>query len=308
MADTTTADIIFDKWIPWNDELKEIPYKTDGGVGPGETRIAHIFKTTPKGQNSCYDLDLSIDGLHSKGEVKEADQADTFRVAKSGRDKLRPIKEAIVRFQNNCKLLLEMKDNLLCIEELKSDKDNLCNLIKNLSINDKKIKKTIIQKLEVIIAISPDEICEGNLILLNELFLELNKIKSSYLTNLKIFQTNRFESTDTMSVKSYKYYKILQAFDKNAQEIEDILGKEELDKISLIENLEHIFIDSPQEMNASFSKITDELFNENEMTWIFVNKTKGYFIRKNSAIALNRITLGCPRFRILFEKTAQGAS
>ena len=60
-------------------------------------------------------------------------------------------------------------------------------------------------------------------------------------------------------------------------------------------------------MNLLLTEITNELFNDVDITWIFVNKTKGYFIRKNSTIILNRITLGLPRFRIIFDK-CQGAS
>jgi hypothetical protein len=114
-------------YTPWPKNTEHIPYKsTKKGEGNGEGRVAFMCNTTPRGQNSPYDL-LNFDHLdgtkRDKGDVKEDDKG-TFNTGKEARIAYRPIARKIdsllVRFKQLGEELGEKDTGELCVAALKS--------------------------------------------------------------------------------------------------------------------------------------------------------------------------------------------
>ena len=264
-----------DKWIDWPEETKNIPYKTNiKGQGPGEDRIAHLFHTTPKGQNLPYDIDLPNYYQNTKGEVKELDSADTFRTGRDGRDRLRPIKTLIMTLVDTINRLI--------------------------SESSEYIDDAIKRKMVCISKISPDEICKSNVSLINDIckyLHDLKQLKYNDLPNVDIF--NSITGLPT-KVNMLMVYNIMVAEEQPELEIKKKLGSH-FDKIRLLTYLKHTYIIYPAKFMDDLNGICD-IFNLS--TLIFVNK-KGYYILCSNIkekICFERITLGNPRFKVHLEK------
>jgi hypothetical protein len=263
----TLINIKFNSWNPWNEESQKVPYKsTTKGIGNGEDRVAFILKTKTLGQNNAYDMDLSIPGINSKGEVKELDSANSFKAGRNGRDLLRPIKNDIITF---------------------------LILIKSLSID--KIK----EKVEIISEMSPDEICESNIIILSEICELLYNLKKDIPTNTKVYTCYDILTGEKKEINSTKLYKLLKADNRSIDEIKKELGNDEYENEKLLEELNHCYINNPKMMMDNLNEIYSILFKE--ITLIFVDEDKGYYIgTTNTNIKFNRITMGTPRFKVIF--------
>lgn len=99
------APIETDKWIPWTDVSKDIPFEsTVAGQGDGENKVAAELGTPPpKGQNSSYDLEVPIGDVTYRADVKKLD-GNSFNTGVTGRDALRPIKEYIITLLESLRL------------------------------------------------------------------------------------------------------------------------------------------------------------------------------------------------------------
>ena len=266
-----------DKWNNWDETDKKISYKTNiKGQGPGEERIANLFKTKPKGQNIHYDIDLPNYYKNQKGEVKELDSANTFQAGCDGRDLIRPIKAHITK-------LLEIFNNLAY--------ENLNYII------DSNIK----EKMGRISKISPDEICKKNISLINEICNYLHDLKDrtyKYLPNINIHDSITGIKS---SVHMLHAYIIMVAERKSATDIKKILSNEQFDFVNLLTIIEHPYINDTKKMNNDLNSLC-VMFELT--TLIFVNE-KGYYILCSNIkdkICFERITRGTPRFKVHLEK------
>jgi len=236
----TLINIKFNTWNSWNEESQKVPYKsTTKGIGNGEARVAFILKTKTLGQNNSYDIDLSIPCIHSKGEVKELDAANSFKAGRNGRDLLRPIKNDIITF---------------------------LILIKSLSID--KIK----EKVEIISEMSPDEICESNIMILSEICELLYNLKKDIPNNTKVYSSYDILTGEKKEINSTKLYKLMNADCKSIDEIKKELGEEEYENEKLLEKLDHCYINNPKILNDKLNEIYSNLFKE--ITLIFVDEDK----------------------------------
>jgi hypothetical protein len=243
------------------------------GKGNGEERIANLFKTTPKGQNVPYDIDLPNCYKNQKGEVKQLDEANTFIVGRDGRDLLRPIKSKIIK-------LFE-----------------IFNILESSThIIDCDIKK----KMGHIANISPDEICKTNISRINELCKYVNNLKT--ITREKLTYINIHDSITGLQTKIHtlKAYAIMVAEQQSIFDIKKTLSNEQFDFAHLLTIIEHPYINDTSLMDNDLNSICD-MFSLS--TLIFVNE-KGYYIlcsNINHKICFERITGGRPRFKVHLE-------
>ena len=265
-----------DKWNNWDETDKKIPYKNKiKGQGSGEERIANLFKTKPKGQNVPYDIDLPNYYKNQKGEVKELDSANTFKVGRDGRDRLRPIKALITK-------LLEILNNLVY--------ENSNYII------DSDIK----EKMRRISKISPDEICKSNISSINEICKYLYDLKDRTYKYLPHINTYDSITGVKSNVHMLDAYAIMIAERKSVVDIKKTLSNEQFDFVNLLTIIEHPYINDTSKMNNDLNGICD-MFKLS--TLIFVNE-KGYYILCSNIkdkICFERITLGKPRFKVHLE-------
>ena len=268
--------ISLDTWNTWSEESQKIPYTSEiKGVGHGEERVAYILKTKTLGQNMSYDMNLSIPGLNLKGEVKELDSANSFKSGKSGRDILRPIKSNIIKLQ-------------MQFESLK----RMCN---------SQLTKTIQEKLDILLEMSPDEICESNITLLKNMCISMNTLKNDTEKTMHTFKGYDIFTGKPVEVSSTTYYRIMIANNKSLEEIKEKMGEDQYLKELLLDNLNHPYISNPLALSNDLDEIRIKLFND--ITLIYVNNKKGFYIMTPTTIHTNlrfcRITMGYPRFKLV---------
>jgi len=112
------APIETDTWTPWTDASKEVVFESKvPGQGDGEHKVAAELGTPPpKGQNSSYDLEVSIGETIYHADVKKLD-GNSFNTGVTGRNALRPIKEKIVHLLEST-TMLELSPDELAVKSL----------------------------------------------------------------------------------------------------------------------------------------------------------------------------------------------
>lgn len=261
-----------DKWNKWSSDSLKIPYtSTITGVGPGEFRIADLFNTKPLGQNMSYDINLPSNYKCCNCEIKETDNANSFRTGRDGRDKLRPIKGRIITLLNIFRILV---DNF-------STEISACQIKDILSIID----------------ISPDEICKSNIKIINNLCHSLHELKiekNNGLESATIFDSLTGKET---SVTSLVVYNVFVAENRTDDIIKEKIGETEFIRAAILTLLNHDYIIYPRKFMEDLNGIRVIFDNS---TLILVNK-KGYYILTTNIeekISFDRITLGVPRFKV----------
>lgn len=248
-------------WNNWTDKSENIPFISKiKGVGDGEEKIAHELNSKVLGQNSDYDMKITIDNKEYNCDIKKLDN-NTFNTGVKGRNALRPIK-------NNISELLE--------------------ILKKIS-NSHILTETEKCKIKELHNISPDEICVSNIQKINDICIMLNEKQENIVSSLP----NIYEEFRKKEVRLDKYSKICELYDEEIPEQYHSYKE----KLIFLKNISHIYILTPKLLIESLNNLVN-IFND--ITLIFVDEKKGYCIwNKLESIKFERITRGHPRFRIL---------
>jgi hypothetical protein len=261
-------DIALPSWNPWTTKSENISFSAHRpGIGDGEDKVAAELDTVPLGQNSPYDLVVTIHGVVRKCDVKKLDK-NTFNTGVAGRNALRPIKN-------------KLESLLLC----------LAPIMKNNIFTEEEQKK--LGELE---KMSPDELSVGTLRkltsickLLHEKLENLRQTLPSVKSIANPYNNTMFEMT------AEKYYQLHKIFGiplpEELQPLEETL--------QMMYTLEHDYITNPENLTQDLHQLTT-LFQD--ISLIFVDEKKGYYILENpmTKIKFERITRGHPRFRVVF--------
>jgi len=253
------------KWTNWTNRSKDIPFKsTIKGVGDGEQKVVNELDTNILGQNSDFDMKVSIEGIEYACDVKKLDN-HTFNTGVKGRNALRPIKTKITDLLNSFRKILG--SNILTQEEI-----------------------TILQNFE---EVSPDELCVSNIQKLNKLLHLLHEKRKRIILTLPNVQPFIKKDGSIVEMNLFEYYNICvilkQDVPEEFNEFNNIL--------MLLNDISHEYILNPDELNNSLNSLVS-IFSGLKL--IFVDEKKGYCILDNiSNIHFERITRGHPRFRLL---------
>lgn len=263
------------KWVHWTYKSTSIPFKsTESGIGSGERKLSKELDINIKGQNSCYDLDIIIDGKKYKADVKKLDN-NTFNVGVIGKSKIRDIKDKL----NNLFLICK----------------KICN---NSLITLTDIEHEMIQDIT---KINPDEISSNNIVKIRELLFILYTKKEMIKNNLINKEIYDIITGNLIHTNIYTIYKILILLNRTDIEIQCIIGGEDnLTQVKCFENFDHCYINDYKLFDIDICNIKN-IFNDSVL--IFVDEVKGYYIMTEPymKIVFNRITRGSPRFKVHFE-------
>lgn len=261
--------IKYNNWNKWSKKSESIQFITnEKGKGDGEDKVALELDTKTKGQNSCYDMDITINNKIYKAEIKKLDN-NTFNTGVNGRNNLRNIKNKLDKLISSC----------------------------NMIYNEPALIFTLVEKdmIKAISKMSPDEVCVSNIKLISNTLNILNNKKNEIYDKLK--KNSIFDAMTGIKkeIDNYKLYKILQIENKNSDEIINIIGIQDFEQIILLEYFEHIYINEPTLFQKELEKLV-EMFNNYIL--IFVDKIKGFYIMTELTNKINftRITRGSPRF------------
>ena len=253
------------QWTPWSEKSSQIDYDNiTNGVGKGEYKVAAELNTTVLGQNSSYDMTITIDEVIYQADVKQLD-CNTFNTGRNGRDILRPIKEDIQK-------LIQLLNHLSPESFFDADEIYLINRLKVVSSDELAVRT--IQDLKKLI--------------------DMLHIKKQELTNtLRTITLYNIITGKPFETTLYKAYCVSKICGETLP-----LESEELEKVKLIDLLDHPYIDSPDLLHIHLQSLKT-IFKDTAL--IFVDKEKGYIIVKNplDCIVFERITRGNPRFRYI---------
>lgn len=262
--------IMMNRWIPWSVASAAVPYNTPGSdAGPGEEKVAAEFGATRLGQNSPYDMDAVVNGTPYKFEIKAPDAADSFASGRNGRDSLRPIKAQIATL-------------LLCLPPLAAHP---------------LVPATLCETLQRLSAVSPDELCEGNIVRLNEVCHALSALRRDLITGVSsVVLTNPFTGEHN-EVSIAQYVETARIWDIKHSVLIQKVGAKALVQVSLLDLLKNVYIENPDRLLADLSSLRDIFCG---YILVLVHKDKGYYLMEapETKIAFNRITRGHPRFKV----------
>jgi len=265
----TTNEIMYNQWNKWSSKSELIPFvSNEKGKGDGENKVAVELDTSTKGQNSCYDMDIKINNLIYKADVKKLDN-NTFNTGVDGRDTLRHIKNKLDKLIFSCNMIYNEPALIFTTNER--------------------------DMIKVISKISPDEVCVGNIKKIKKILNILNNKKKEINNKLKNNFIYDIFTGIKKEITNYKFYKLLLLENKNIDEIINIIGIEDYSQIKLLEYFDHTYINEPILFETELNNLS-EMFDNYIL--IFVDKLKGFYIMTNPSKNTNfiRITRGNPRF------------
>jgi hypothetical protein len=271
-SDRSSVQLELNKWVPWEKYPNDVPFDyKPSGIGNGEYKLAAILGTKPLGQNVPYDLDLCIKDLCSRGEVKELDSANSFRLGVDGVNLYRPIMYKISDLQRIIQKFNEEFEGVL----------------------DKELT-------EDVLSINPGEIGAENLGKIQSICERLHHIKLSTVNSGRMYDVFDILTAAPRQVNANMLYKLLMAEGRPLDEINGILGETEFKTERIICLLEHPFINDPLKLRRSLEEFPSILFEG--LTLIFVDEKKGFYIVSDTAktITYKRITQFKPRFHVRF--------
>ncbi len=253
-------------YIPWTDKSKDIEFKSNKvSIGDGEYKVAAELGTTVLGQNSSYDMIITIDGISMKADVKKLDKK-TFNTGVEGRNYLRPIK-------NNITNLLELLPKIVATLDFTNEQKKEIDALKE---------------------VSPDEISAGSVKALRAVCTILNnkqKELRAILPAVRPLVDPYTGSAIEMSAESY--YKLFT--DLNFPFPEEL--KPYNNHLHILSVLNHPYVNDPTKLDQDLNSLVG-IFHD--IVLIFVEEEKGYCIFKEieGNIKFERITRGNPRFRV----------
>ena len=251
-------------WINWSNKSKDILFETTiKGVGDGEQKVASELDSTILGQNSNFDMKITIGGIEYESDVKKLDNY-TFNTGVKGRNALRPIKTKITGLLNSFRQMIE--SNILTEEER--------------------------QMLQYFEEISPDELCVSNIQQVHKLCNIVHAKTKQLIISIPHIQPFIKKDGSILDMNLLDYYNICLIL---KQDIPDEFN-EFIDILIWLNDSSHEYIIKPDELCNSLNALVS-IFSELKL--IFVDKNKGYSILDNiSNIRFERITRGHPRFRV----------
>lgn len=253
-------------WTGWSEKSKDIPFKsTQTGVGDGEQKMSGELDTPIKGQNSSFDMSLTLNGIKVKCDVKKLDSQNDFNTGKTGRDVLRPIKmlhttllDSISTFENSDIFTREQREKFATVKDT-----------------------------------SPDELAVGTLHKIKEICEILHEKKTTIRSNLPSVQCMLYSQIKEMP---------LDIFYHNCQKLGLEFPSEftpHIEPILILQKMEHAYIDKPAKFMEDLNNIVEKIFNDIRI--IIVDDKNGYIILPDiTRIKFYRITRGNPRFQVLF--------
>ena len=259
---------ILNRWIKWSAASAAVPYNTQGSdAGPGEEKVAAEFGATRLGQNSPYDMDAVVAGVPYKFEVKEPDAADSFPCGRNGRDALRPIKAQIASL-------------LLCF-----------TMVAEL------VPEELRETLRQLSTVSPDELCESNIVRLSEVCHELSVLRQTILAGLPTVPLINPFTGERTEVSAVQYVATAKVWGLSEAALIEKLGTETLAQVRLLDLLVNVYIETPERLLADLVSVRN-IFRGYIL--VLVHKDKGYYLMEapETKIAFNRITRGHPRFKV----------
>lgn len=91
----TRSHIAYNTWIGWTKKSEKTTFKSRKAyIGDGEEKVANELNATVLGQNSTYDMNVLINGVMRKCEIKKLDNK-TFNTGAEGKEYLRPVRSKL---------------------------------------------------------------------------------------------------------------------------------------------------------------------------------------------------------------------
>ena len=254
----------FNVFINWSQKSSHIPFKSNCvGVGDGEQKVAYELNTRILGQNSGYDMNITIDGVTIPCDVKKLDKY-TFNTGVKGRNLLRPIKHKLTELLTTFKKLCDSSF---------------------VSCDEKELLSTFER-------ISPDELCVSVIHKISHACLALHKKREGILQHIPSVTPLLNIDGVPIEMSLYKYYCICKIMDTPLP----IQYTPYINNLSLLDYLSHEYIVEPTQFTESLQSLIS-MFSELKL--IFVDEHKGYCIWNDiERIKFERITRGNPRFRV----------
>jgi len=272
MISATPKDEL-NKWIPWTALSTAIPFASvTKGKGDGEDRVAAEFNTVALGQNSPYDMTVTLGEEANKSDVKKLDKG-TFNTGVSGRNALRPIKARLDQLLMTLPDLVNSPILAFTGEEKKLFNGGKCPLVKA----------------------SPDELAMGTLAMLDRATLLLHAKQTALRATLPTRTIVDPLMGTSIEISAEQFYKMCKVLGHSSEAIRGALGPAVFEKTEmLVSKLDHPYINVPAQLRTDLNGLRSVFEG---MLLIFVHKTKGYYLLKDlSKINFCRITKGSPRF------------
>lgn len=270
----STTDLLH-KWTPWTALSTAIPFvSVTKGKGDGEDRVAAEFNTVTLGQNSPYDMMVTLAGEATKSDVKKLDQG-TFNTGVSGRNALRPVKARLDQLLMIMGSLVDSPILAFTDEQKELFRGGRCPLVEA----------------------SPDELAMGTLEKMDRAALLLHAKQVALRASLPTRSLADPLTGATQSVGAEQFYKVCRGFGRSTGDISAALGPSEFQKTEmLVSQLDHPYINDPAQLRIDLTGLRSVFEG---MVLIFVDEVKGYYLLKDlSKINFCRITKGSPRFSV----------
>jgi hypothetical protein len=214
-------------------------------------------------------MDAAVDGVPYKFEVKAPDGGDSFVCARNGRDALRPIKT-------------EIADLLLRFKKISG-----CSLIPV-------VIRGAVQELSTV---SPDELCDGNIVKLGETCRALSELCQTLRASLPTVSLFNPFTAERTEVIADRYVATAKVWGIPETALIEKVGAEVLATVRFLDSLANVYIETPDRLVADLTSLRD-IFRGYVL--VLVHKDKGYYLMTSAEtkITFNRITLGNPRFKV----------
>ncbi len=259
------SKLSFNKWNKWTEKSKLIEFKCNkSGIGDGEYKIEKELNVKINGQNSCYDVDIIINNIKYKCDIKKLDH-NTFNVGIIGKSKIQLIKHNLhnlfvccYNIYNNSELLFSKEDR---------------------------------EKILYITKINLDEICTSNIEKIKEVIKILNKKQKEIYETIDTYTIYDILTGEKNEVHKFVLYKLCSVLNKKI----DMILSSCIKQIKLFENFDNTYIYNVNLFDNDLNNIKQIFIN---YILIFVDKVKGFYILQNpiDKIEFIRITRGSPRF------------
>jgi hypothetical protein len=267
---TTTTSPLFNQWNPWTEKSAAMDYAhRPAGTGSGEWKVAAELDGKILGQNSPYDMDVVINDVRYKVEVKEPD-SNSFRSGRNGRDELRPVKAHITTLLQSCTELCKV--------------DSVC------------ITEKMTERLTALAEVSPDELSEKTVTKLQQLCQELHIVSLVLMESLPSFPMFDCFTGEKKLVKADVFYSTALSAGKTEDQIRELMGEEHFTNTKIIvTHLSHPYIHDPARVRDDLNALR-RIFHGYVL--VFVDKERGYYLMDapETKVTFQRVTLGNPRF------------
>ena len=263
------------KWTPWTALSTAIPFvSVTKGKGDGEDRVAAEFNTVALGQNSPYDMMVTLDGVATKSDVKKLDKG-TFNTGVCGRGALRPVKARLDQLLMIMGSLVDSPILAFTGEEKKLFNGGRCPLVKA----------------------SPDELTMRTLANIEQAIQLLYTKQAALRASLPLRTFVDPLMGTSNEVSSEQFFKICSASGHSSAAIRGALGDAVFEKTEvLVSKLDHPYINVPAQLRIDLNGLRSVFEG---MVLIFVDEVKGYYLLKDlSKINFCRITWGSVRFSV----------